>query len=173
MEHVKNPAAPNEHPERGVFALISEDRIAAAEGTFFTWLGRIMLAAVLAGAAGIDDAPPLGLGAMLVTLYVAVRAGSRLGDIVAAVRLRIPDRTHLRRTPCGARDLTIAPTSFHRSNLRALASPAGILRETFVSGADRIRFRLAFHRVGSMDCRCALSRGAIHHLRFRCHILFG
>ncbi len=85
MEHVKNPAAPNEHPARGVFALISEDRLAAAEGTFFTWLGRIMLAAVLIGSAEIDDAPPLGLGAMLIALYVAVRAVSRLSDIVAAV----------------------------------------------------------------------------------------
>ncbi len=85
MEHVRNSAAPNEHPARGVFSFISEDRLAAAEGTFFTWLGRIMLAAVLVGSAGIDDAPPLGFGAMLVTLYVAVRAVSRLGDIVAAV----------------------------------------------------------------------------------------
>ena len=85
MEHSKNPTAPNEHPARGLFARVNEDRLVAAERTFFTWLGRIMLAAVLAGSAGIDDAPPLGLGAMLVTLYVAVRAVSRLGDIVAAV----------------------------------------------------------------------------------------
>jgi len=61
-----------------------QDRLAAAEKIFFTWLVRVMAAAVLVGSAWIDDAPPLEIGAMIVTFYVAVRAVTQFGNLVSA-----------------------------------------------------------------------------------------
>ena len=61
-----------------------QDRLAAAEKIFFTWLLRVMAAAVLVGSAWIDDAPPLVIGAMIVAFYVAVRVATQLGNLVSA-----------------------------------------------------------------------------------------
>ena len=36
-----------------------QDRLAPAEGIFFTWLTRVFIAATLVGSGWIDDAPPL------------------------------------------------------------------------------------------------------------------
>ena len=44
-----------------------QDRLTAAEEIFFTWLIRVMAAAVLVGSAWIDDAPPLEFAAMIIT----------------------------------------------------------------------------------------------------------
>ena len=40
---------------------LRKNRLALAEKIFFTWLVRVMVAAVLVGSAWIDDAPPLGI----------------------------------------------------------------------------------------------------------------
>jgi len=48
-------------------------RLEPVDRIFFTWLPRVCIAAVLVGAAWIDDAPPLELGAMLIAFYVAAR----------------------------------------------------------------------------------------------------
>ena len=61
-----------------------QDRLAAAEKIFFTWLLRVMAAAVLVGSAWIDDAPPLVIGAMIVAFYVAVRVAMQFGRLVSA-----------------------------------------------------------------------------------------
>ena len=58
--------------------------IVAFENLFFTWLARVMAAAVLVGSAWIDDAPPLAIGAMIVAFYVAVRVASQFGNLVSA-----------------------------------------------------------------------------------------
>lgn len=60
------------------------ERLAPAEEIFFTWLARVMAAAVLAASAWIDDAPPLEFVALLITLYVAARVASRFGALVSA-----------------------------------------------------------------------------------------
>ena len=60
------------------------DRLVPAEEIFFTWLTRVVVAAILVGSAWIDDAPPLGIAAMLITLYVAARVLSQFGALVAA-----------------------------------------------------------------------------------------
>ena len=41
-------------------------------------------AATLVGSAWIDDARPLELGAMIVTLYVAIRVATQFGNLAAA-----------------------------------------------------------------------------------------
>ena len=61
-----------------------EGRLAPAEEIFFTWLLRVMAAAVLVGSAWIDDAPPLDIGAMIVAFYVAVRVATQFGNLVSA-----------------------------------------------------------------------------------------
>ena len=61
-----------------------QERLVPAEEIFFAWLMRVFAAATLAGSAWIDDAPPLELGAMVVTLYVAVRVAMQLGPLAAA-----------------------------------------------------------------------------------------
>ena len=61
-----------------------QDRLAPAEEIFFTWLVRVMAAAVLVGSAWIDDAPPLEFGAMIVTVYVAVRVVTQFANLVSA-----------------------------------------------------------------------------------------
>ena len=61
-----------------------QDRLAPAEEIFFTWLMRVFAAATLAGSAWIDDAPPLGLGALTITIYVAVRVATQFGNLAAA-----------------------------------------------------------------------------------------
>ena len=68
--------------QQGLSALL--DRLAPAEEIFFTWLVRIMAAAVLVGSAWIGDAPPLEIGAMIVAFYVAVRVGTQFGNLVSA-----------------------------------------------------------------------------------------
>ena len=70
--------APREYPELMQEVLASfEARLAPAENIFFTWLPRVLAAAVLVGSAWIDDAPPLGIVAALVGVYVAVRIASQ------------------------------------------------------------------------------------------------
>ena len=61
-----------------------QDRLAPAEEIFFTWLARVFAAATLVGSAWIDDAPPLGIGAALIALYVAARVVSQFGALVSA-----------------------------------------------------------------------------------------
>ena len=61
-----------------------QERLAPAEEIFFTWLVRVMAAAVLVGSAWIDDAPPLVIGAMIVAFYVAVRVATQFGNLVSA-----------------------------------------------------------------------------------------
>ena len=61
-----------------------QDRLAPAEEIFFTWLMRVFAAATLAGSAWIDDAPPLGLGALIIAIYVAVRVATQFGNLVSA-----------------------------------------------------------------------------------------
>jgi hypothetical protein len=62
-----------------------ENRLAPAENLFFTWLLRLIVAALLVGSAWIDDAPPLELGAMLIALYVVVRVVMQFGTLVAVM----------------------------------------------------------------------------------------
>ena len=71
------------------------DRLAPAEDIFFTWLMRVFAAATLVGSAWIDDAPPLELGAIVTTLYVAVRVAMQFGPLAAAAPF---DRRPLRVT---------------------------------------------------------------------------
>ena len=61
-----------------------QERLAPAEEIFFTWLVRVMAAAVLVGSAWIDDAPPLDIGAMIVAFYVVVRVATQFGNLVSA-----------------------------------------------------------------------------------------
>ncbi len=61
-----------------------EDRMAPAEEIFFSWLLRVALAATLFGSAWIDDAPPLELGAWIVTIWVAVRVATQFVNLSAA-----------------------------------------------------------------------------------------
>ena len=61
-----------------------QERLAPAEEIFFTWLLRVMAAAVLVGSAWIDDAPPLDIGAMIVAFYVAVRVAMQFSNLVSA-----------------------------------------------------------------------------------------
>ena len=60
------------------------ESIVTFEKIFFTWLLRVMAAAVLVGSAWIDDAPPLAIGAMIVAFYVAVRVAMQFGRLVSA-----------------------------------------------------------------------------------------
>ncbi len=62
-----------------------QDRLAPAEEIFFTWLVRVMAAAVLVGSAWIDDAPPLVIGAMIVAFYVTVRVVTQFGKLVTDI----------------------------------------------------------------------------------------
>ena len=59
------------------------ERLEPAEEVFFTWLIRVIVSAVLAGSAWIDDAPPLDIAAMLVAFYVAVRVATQFGRLVS------------------------------------------------------------------------------------------
>ena len=61
-----------------------QDRLAPAEEIFFTWLMRVFAAATLVGCAWIDDAPPLGLAALIIVIYVAVRVATQFGNLVSA-----------------------------------------------------------------------------------------
>ena len=61
-----------------------QERLVPAEDIFFTWLMRAFAAATLVGSAWIDDAPPLDLGAMVITLYVVVRVAMQFGPLAAA-----------------------------------------------------------------------------------------
>lgn len=60
-----------------------EKRLAPAQDLFFTWLLRVVLAAVLVGTAWIDDAPPLEGGAALVALLTALGLLSQFGVFIA------------------------------------------------------------------------------------------
>lgn len=55
------------------------------EDICYTWLGRVFLAGILAGSAWIDDAPPLSLAAMAITLYTILRILMHFGEIAQAV----------------------------------------------------------------------------------------
>ncbi len=61
-----------------------QDRLAPAEAIFFTWLTRVFAAATLVGSAWIDDAPPLGIVAMVIALYVGARVATQFGALVSA-----------------------------------------------------------------------------------------
>ena len=61
-----------------------QERLAPAEEIFFTWLMRVFAAATLIASAWIDDAPPLELGAWIITAYVAVRVATQFSGLVAA-----------------------------------------------------------------------------------------
>ena len=60
-----------------------QERLAPAEEIFFTWLVRVMVAAVLVGSAWIDDAPPLEIAAAIVVFYVVVRVVTQFGNLVS------------------------------------------------------------------------------------------
>ena len=60
-----------------------QERLAPAEEIFFTWLVRVMVAAVLVGSAWIDDAPPLEIAAAIVAFYVVVRVVTQFGNLVS------------------------------------------------------------------------------------------
>jgi hypothetical protein len=64
-----------------------QNRLAPAEEIFFTWLARVMAAAILVGSAWIDDAPPLEIVAVLIALYVAARIVIQFGALVSAAPL--------------------------------------------------------------------------------------
>ena len=61
-----------------------QDRLAPAEGIFFTWLTRVFIAATLVGSGWIDDAPPLEIAAVPVAICVAVRVVTQFGRPAAA-----------------------------------------------------------------------------------------
>jgi len=59
------------------------DRLAPSEEIFFTWLMRVFAAATLVGSAGLDDAPPLEMAALVIAIYVAIRVASQFGNFVS------------------------------------------------------------------------------------------
>ena len=61
-----------------------QERLKPAEDIFFSWLLRVSMAGVLVGSAWIDDAPPLELAAMIITLYVVVRVGMQFPSLFSA-----------------------------------------------------------------------------------------
>ena len=61
-----------------------QDRLSPAEEIFFTWLRRVFAAAILVGSAWIDDAPPLEIVALIITLYVGARVATQFGALAAA-----------------------------------------------------------------------------------------
>ena len=50
-----------------------DDWLLPIEDLFFRWLSRVVVAALLAASAWMDDAPPLELAAYLIAIYVAIR----------------------------------------------------------------------------------------------------
>jgi hypothetical protein len=62
--------------------------LAPAEEIFFTWLIRVFAAATLFGSAWIDDAPPLELCTLIITIYVALRVVTEFGSLSAAAPFR-------------------------------------------------------------------------------------
>ena len=64
--------------------LTLHERLEPAEKIFFTWLTRVIAAATLVGSAWIDDAPPLGIAATIIAIYVAARVASQFGAFVSA-----------------------------------------------------------------------------------------
>jgi len=85
-----------------------QDRLAPAEEIFFTWLVRVMAAAVLVGSAWIDDAPPLMIGAMIVAFYVAVRVATQFGNLVSTA----PFKNHALKTVFAIGALVLLGLSF-------------------------------------------------------------
>lgn len=67
-----------------------QHKMAPAEEIFFTWLTRVFAAAVLAGSAWIDDAPPLEIVAMVIALYVVLRVVSQFGALASAAPFKNP-----------------------------------------------------------------------------------
>ena len=57
-----------------------QDRLEKPETLFFKWLIRLTIAGVLVGTAWIDDAPPLELAALIITLYIVFRVVMQLSD---------------------------------------------------------------------------------------------
>ena len=62
-----------------------ENQLTPVEEIFFRWLTRVVIAATLAGSAWIDDAPPLELAALAITLYVVIRVVMQFGAFASAV----------------------------------------------------------------------------------------
>lgn len=60
------------------------ERLAPAEDIFFAWLIRVFAAGTLVGSAWIDDAPPLELGALIITVYVGVRVAMQFSSLANA-----------------------------------------------------------------------------------------
>lgn len=56
----------------------------AIEELFFRWLFRAVVAGLLIGSAWLDDAPPLDIAAMLVSLYVLLRLLLEAGQFYEA-----------------------------------------------------------------------------------------
>ena len=50
-----------------------QNKLVTTEDLFFTWLLRVIVAAILVGSAQIDDAPPLELAASIIALYILIR----------------------------------------------------------------------------------------------------
>ncbi|MDD9895301.1 MAG: hypothetical protein OXU24_05875 [Gammaproteobacteria bacterium] len=61
-----------------------QSKLVAAEELFFTWLLRVIAAALLVGSAWIDDAPPLSLGAVVIAIYVLLRALTNINVFISA-----------------------------------------------------------------------------------------
>ncbi len=55
------------------FLVTIEKQLIPVEELFFQWLLRTIAVAILVGSAWIDDAPPLELSALILTVYVLVR----------------------------------------------------------------------------------------------------
>ena len=64
-----------------------QDRLAPAEEIFFTWLIRVFAAATLVRCAWIDDAPPLGLAALIIAIFVERLAVSVAGEDAPSISL--------------------------------------------------------------------------------------
>ena len=108
-----------------------QDRLAPAEEIFFTWLMRVFAAATLVGCAWIDDAPPLGLGALIIAIYVAVRVATTPETMNAAENASVTYPT--RRDPP---DL--------RATLVRVSSPSEHLTHLLLGGlVVAVRFRSA------------------------------
>ena len=67
-----------------------DERLQPAEELFFRWLVRVAVAALLAGTAWIDDAPPLEVAAFIITLYVAIRVAMQFTVFYSRVPINSP-----------------------------------------------------------------------------------
>ena len=69
------------------------ERLEPAEEIFFKWLTRVFIAGILVGSAGIDDAPPLEIAALILLLYVFFRVAMECVNLysVAPFRGKLPN----------------------------------------------------------------------------------